>query len=571
MARHLRREIDERITYPGLVLKEPNSEEIRNKASELHRENIQALAVCLLWSTANPEHEKLVKQTVEKQYPDLHVCISSEVAPVLREYERMVTTAVNASLMPVLSNYLADVEQELQKAGFRGRLLLMQSHGGVAEPSVLREKPIFTLRGGPVAGVVASAYLSRILKRNRILSCDIGGTSTDTALILDHKVPVADETEVDYYPIKIPTADVRCIGAGGGSIAYVDVGGALRVGPESAGSLPGPACYGGGGKRPTVTDANLILGRISAGQFCGGRVKLCLDAARASMQEIGEEFGWNAEQTAYAILRVAVANIAESIRLQTIDCGHDPRDFSLLAFGGGGPLSATLVAEACSISEVIIPIEPGVFSTLGMVAAEHGYYGQLGYLKPLREVDPPDLTRKLGVLETEGARMLCSVPSQDHHARSDRSAAMRYTLQEWEIRVPIPEGDLDASDLVTIEQNFHTAHRARYGFACEDKAVEFVSLYVDTLAAAPPFQYEGPKQGDAEPSEALKESREVFVDDHTGTTKVPVYERRFLKSGNVLRGPFLVEEPTSTTFVQRGWSGTVDTMGNIILRPEDRI
>jgi len=561
--RHLRREVDERIAYPGVVVKALDVDEVRRKTHELVEQGASALAVCLLWCTVNSSHERQIKSLISEEFKGLYVCISSEAAPVVREYERMVTTAVNASLMPVLTNYLATVKEELTALGLRGNLLLMQSHGGVADPDVLRERPILTLRGGPVAGVVATNNLGKALEKKRLISCDIGGTSCDTAIILDHSIPVTDETEVDYYPVKIPTADIRCIGAGGGSIAYLDAGRALRVGPESAGASPGPACYGIG-TQPTLTDANLVLGRLSSDEFCGGKIQLDAAAARSSIEPLAREMGCDVVTAAAGIVRVAVANMAESIRLQTVDRGHDPREFTLVGFGGGGPLHASLVAEASSIPEVIIPLQPGVFSTLGMVGANLGYRSQKGFLRPLDKVNAGELEGNFREMQSEGAAILAGKAANRPDICFSRSAAMRYVLQEWEVQVPINLTMIDASGLDAIKTAFHAAHRARYGFAREEKPVEFVTLYVDCSLPSPSLRHQRPVRGDRDPSGSLKGTRKVYVDDKTGFLELPIYDRERLEAEDVLSCPCLIEELTSTTFVQKNWTVIVDSMGNLI-------
>ena len=566
--RHLRREIDERIAYPGVIVKALEVDEVRRKATELVEQGTSALAVCLLWSTVNSTHERQIKSLLNEEFKGIYVSISSEVAPVVREYERMVTTAVNASLMPVLTDYMATVKHELTALGFRGKLLLMQSHGGVADPDVLRERPILTLRGGPVAGVVATNNLGKTLGKKRLISCDIGGTSCDTAVILDHSIPVTDETEVNYYPVKITTADIRCIGAGGGSIAYLDTGGALRVGPESAGASPGPACYGTG-TQPTLTDANLVLGRLSSDEFCGGKIRLDVDAACSSIEPLARELGCDVVRAAAGIVRVAVANMAESIRLQTIDRGHDPREFSLVGFGGGGPLHASLVAEASSLAEVIIPIQPGVFSTVGMVGASLGYRSQKGFLKPWDDVDASELEGHFREMQSEGTAMLGAQSSKQGDIRFSMSAAMRYTLQEWEVHVPINVTRIDQSGLDAIKAAFHAAHRARYGFASEEKPVEFVTLYVDCSLPAPLLRHPTPVRGDRDPSGSRKGKRKVYVDQTIGLVEVPIYDRDRLEADDLLNGPCIIEELTSTTFIQNKWTVVVDCMGNLIARSLD--
>lgn len=567
VARRLRREVNERIIFPGTVLQPLDPAELSSRAEELVEAGVEAIAICFLWSTLRPEHEREARRVIREEFPDLPVSISSDVAPVTREYERMVTTAVNASLMPVMTGYLASLEAELQSRGFAGDLFLMQSHGGIARPKVLAERPILTLRGGPVAGVVAANYLGRRLQRKKLLSCDIGGTSCDTAVILDHRIPVVEETEVDFYPVKVPTADIRCIGAGAGSIGEVDPGGALRVGPESAGSIPGPACYGLGGEQPTLTDANLLLGRLREDQLCGRKIRLHLEKARQSMQKIAAPLKWVDHRAAQAMITIAVANMADSIRLQTVDRGHDPREFSLMVFGGAGPLHATLLAEACSIPEVIIPIQPGVFSTLGMVVAELGCYSQCSFLKPLAKVIPEELNRHFQNLERNGAEVLSGGVQPPARIAHSRSAAMRYLMQEWEIRVPVPGGPVGAEALKEVRRDFHRVHQSRYGFCRPDQPVEFVTLFVDSFLPPPVFDYEEPAAGAEDPGEALSETRSVFVDDRVKFAPIPVYERQLLKKDNLLEGPCLIEEPTSTTFIHAAWRGRVDGMGNLVLSP----
>jgi N-methylhydantoinase A len=563
--RHLRREVNERTLHTGTQLTPLDEEELEARAAELVEAGVEAIGVCFLWSTANPEHERRAKRALERAHPGLRVAISADVAPVVREYERMVTTAVNASLMPVMSDYLESLGHELADHGFRGELAFIQSSGGLADPDLLGVRPILTLRSGPVAGAVAAARLARALDRRRAISCDIGGTSCDTAVILDFEVPVTDATEVDYYPVRVPTADVRCIGSGGGSVAALDAGGALRVGPESTGSAPGPACYGRGGERPTLTDANLLLGRLGPGTLAAGGISLDEDRARRAIEPLATALRRDVRRAAHGVVSVAVARMAEELRLQTVDRGHDPRDFALIAFGGAGPLHATLLAEACAIPEVIVPVQPGVLSSLGMVMADPSVSGQVGFLAVLDGVTAGDLARALDTLEEEGRAALASARDR---VVCRRSAAMRYVLQEWELRVALPEGPIDDGSLELIARAFHEAHLARYGFAREDQAVEFVTLYVDAVARAPAVELGRVEQGSGDPARALKERREVYLDERHGTAGVPVYERDRLRAGDILPGPLVVEEGTATTYVQPGWLMQVDAAGNLVAAVE---
>ena len=561
--RSLRREVTERTLHTGAIEEPLDLYELEAATQELIEEGIEALAICFLWSPVNARHEELAKDQVARVVPNGYVSISTEVAPVVREYERMVTTAVNASLLPVLGDYLRSVDQSLRARGFIGHLLLMQSHGGVSGPDRLRDRPVLTLRGGPVGGAVAAAFLARTIGRPQVISCDIGGTSCDTALILDFEVPIADETEVDYYPVKIPTADIRCIGAGGGSIARLDAGGAIRVGPESAGAVPGPACYGRGGREPTLTDANVVLGRIRASALTSG-VELSANAARESMAPLAEWLDLSIEAVAHGIVTIAVANMADSIRLQTIARGHDPRELSLIAFGGAGPLHATLLAEACSIPEVLIPVTPGVFSSLGMLVADHGHHATASYLVALDEVESSDLEHRLRQLEDEASRQLSLdvgvVPSSVR-----RSAQMRYVLQEWEVPVELPTGNLDEEGLGEVRTRFLEAHKARYGFARQDRAIEFVTLAVNAVHAGPALSY-GVTETSIEDTDGASGVQSLIIDPALSAVEVPVYRRDALRIGQTVAGPLVIVEPTSTTYVQPGWRASTDGYGNLIAR-----
>lgn len=564
ISRQLRREVGERVAYPGVVLEPLDDDELADRAAELVEQGVEALAVCFLWSSANPAHEQQAKQLLERRFPGLPISISAEVSPVVREYERMVTTAVNASLLPLLSRYLDTVESELSDLGFRGELMLMQSHGGIAHPHTVAPQPVLTLRSGPVGGAVAAARLAQALERRAVLACDIGGTSTDTTVILDYEIPITDRTEVDYQPIVVPTADIRCIGAGGGSIAYVDPGGALRVGPASAGANPGPACYGRGGAAPTLTDANLVLGRLSEDTLRHEGITLSRRAARQSLRDMAGVIGRSPEATADAIVTVAVAGMAQSVRLQTVDRGRDPRLMTLMAFGGAGPLHATLLAEACSIGEVAIPLDPGVFSALGMVLADRTVSVQAGLLSLLDDVDPAELHERYAELERD-ARARLSLSAEDREVRIVRSAAMRYELQEWELRVRLPELRFESGAIREMASAFHFAHHARYGFSRPEKPVELVTLYIEASLSTDQVRY---TRRLAAGGDALVARRRVYTSGQQAVDDVAVYERGRLAVGMTLPGPCIIEEPSATTYIHPGWTAVVDALGTLIATPD---
>jgi N-methylhydantoinase A len=561
--RRLRREVDERVLHDGAVLTPLDPEELAREARALVADGVEAVGVCFLWSPVNDVHERQARAILAEVAAGCAVSVSSDVAPVVHEYERMVTTAVNASLMPVMGDYLIAIEHQLAQHGFRGTLRLMQSHGGTAPPDQLGERPIATLRSGPVGGAVAAARLARRLVRGRVVSCDIGGTSCDTAIIADGNVPVVDAIEVESYPVQIPTADITCIGAGGGSIAAMDAGGALRVGPESAGSSPGPACYGTGGDAPTLTDANAVLGRVFPDGFAGGAVELRVDAARRVFEPLARMLGRSVEAAAHGVVTIAVENMARSIRLQTIDRGHDPRDFTLVAFGGAGPLHGTLIAEACAIPEVIVPREPGTFSSLGMVLAEEAHHAQAAFLGAVDQVDVLALGTRLEQLHRRAVAGLGEIADI---GAVRRTASMRYALQEWAIRVPLPDGPPDQGWLATLRERFHAAHHERYGFARRDKPVEIVTLFVDAHAAAIEPRLDRPKAAAGDAGPARIGTASVVLEPSGAPVAVPVLQRAALHVRDRLEGPVIVAEPLCTTFVHDGWHGSVDDEGNLILR-----
>jgi N-methylhydantoinase A len=422
---------------------------------------------------------------------------------------------------------------------------------------------VLTLRSGPVGGAVAAARLARALERRAVIACDIGGTSCDTTVILDYEIPVTDRAEVDYQPVVVPTADIRCIGAGGGSIAQIDAGGALRVGPGSAGAEPGPACYRRGGSLPTLTDANLVLGRLDEDTLRHEGISLSRGVAEDSMRGLAETIGRGIESTAEAIVAVAVANMAQSVRLQTVDRGRDPREVTLVAFGGAGPLHATLLAEACAIREVAIPPNPGVFSALGMVLAQRTTSVQASLLTLLADVDPAELAGRYADLEQQ-ARTLLSSGDGDRAVRIVRSAAMRYELQEWELRVRLPDLRFNSETGRVMAEAFHLAHHARYGFSRPEKPVELVTLFLEAELGSDDTPYQGAETGDGD---ALIARRGVWTDGGA-VTDVAVYDRGRLAEGRMLRGPCIVEEPSATTYLHPGWSAVTDALGTLIATPE---
>ncbi len=525
--RERRIEVSGRISYEGEIL-----ENLKEERIDLP-EGTETVAVCLLHSYANPSHEQKVKAMVS-----VPVCISSEILPEFREYERMSTTVINAYLMLVTDRYLSNVEKRISS-----QLMVMESSGGIMTAQSAREKPVHTVLSGPAGGVIASHFLGEVVGIENLITLDMGGTSTDISLMRGEPA-IITEGLISGYPLRIPMIDIHTIGAGGGSIAWLDEGGALRVGPESAEADPGPASYGKGGLHPTVTDANLILGRL--GVNLGNEMTLNRSLAEKSMASLCKETGFNVLELASGIVKVANANMCQGIRVVSVERGHDPRDFVLLAFGGAGPLHACELAHELSIPKVLIPVYPGVFSALGMVVADIKHEFVL-----TRRMNPEgDKKEIFEELEEKAARTLKreGVPPENIELRTFIDT--RYVGQSYELRIP-------AENAV---QNFHEAHRQLYGYADTSAPVEFVNFRVVGIGKQEKISLPRieKRKGEVRP----KEVREVFFDKFLKTS---VYRREDLRSKDAICGPAIIEEMESTVLVPPGWTLTVDEYGNLIL------
>ena len=524
--RDRRIEVSGRINYKGEIL-----EDLKEKLIVLPKET-ESVAVCLLHSYANPVHEQKIQSMIS-----LPVCISSDILPEFREYERMSTTVINAYLMPVIDRYLSRLETTISD-----KLLVIESSGGVMTAHSAREKPVHTVLSGPAGGVIASHVVGDVVGQKKLITLDMGGTSTDISVIKGEPT-ITTEGSIEGYPLRIPMIDIHTIGAGGGSIAWLDEGGALRVGPLSAEAVPGPACYGRGGDVPTVTDANLILGRL--GKTLGNELTLNTDLARKAMDALCDRTGFDLVELASGIIRVANANMCQGIRVVSVERGHDPRDFVLLAFGGAGPLHACELAQELSIPRVFIPVYPGVFSALGMVSADIKHEFVL-----TRKMSPEqdtriifeDLERKaVDILEREGV-------SKDRMVLQ-QFIDTRYCGQSYELRIP-------ADNAV---QRFHQTHHAVYGYSDETSPVEFVNFRVVGIGTQQKIELPRVEKGRGTPS--AREVRAVFFGEFMET---PIYERDGLKGGHCIEGPAVIDEMESTVLIPPGWKMTVDEYGNLL-------
>ncbi len=559
-----------RIGPGGEEIEPLDEEEVARIARDLCG-SAEVFAVSLLHSYRNPAHEKTVKEIVERECPGAVVVASHEVDPQPGEYERTSTTLVNALLRPMLSKYLSRLEARLRRRGYRGKLLVMRSSGGVADLKTAVEMPAAFIESGPAAGAIAVAYMSSLMGIDRALGFDMGGTTAKASAIIGGKPEVVPEYEVggrvhmgrmlrgSGYPVRFPYIDLAEVSAGGGTIAWVDEGGALRVGPISAGAEPGPACYGRGGEKPTVTDANLLLGRLPRA-LAGGSIALSEELARKAVARVGEQLGMDPHEAAAGIIRIANTIMARALRLVSIERGHDPREFSLFAFGGAGPLHAVALAQELGVREVVVPPLPGVFSALGLLVADyrHDYYASV--VKRADMVEDGEIEEKFRLLEERAVRTLRSEGVPEENIRLVRMLGMRYWGQAYELTIPY-RGSVEEA-----VADYHAAHEARYGYSMPEEEVEIVVAKLEAVGLVQKPRLPSGQMVEHRPEPAGR--REVYFEDE-GWRPTPIYRREKLRPGAVVEGPAIIESYESTVLVPPGFTSRVDSWYSLIIRSEE--
>jgi N-methylhydantoinase A len=564
--RRLTFEVNERLLASGEVLRPLDRGEVDALAAVLDGLGVEAVGVCFLHSYANPAHEAAAVEALAARLPGRFVTPSHQILRKYGEYERVSTTAVNAYIGPRVDRYLRDLDQRLRREGFAGELLIMQSGGGTMAPDTARRTPVALMESGPVGGIVGSAEVAARLGHGSTIAFDMGGTTAKAALIRDGEPAMVDGYYIGGYasghPVVWPVVDVVEVGAGGGSIAWLDEVGALKVGPRSAGADPGPICYGRGGTEPTITDANVVLGRIGAPTFLGGEMPLDAAGAAEGLGRLAEPLGLTVPQVALGILRLATARMSLAVRETSVARGHDPRDFALVASGGAGPLHAVAIARDLHIPTVVIPRLPAHFSALGIVTADRRHDRVQTYLHPLEEVDFGELRAMFAQLEEEvGAALRRGGGSGEVEVR--RAVDMRYAGQEFTLPVPVTPGALASGDPQSLRSAFDELHQRHYGHAAADEPVEVVGLRVTGLGRQNrPRWREIPPGGAASP---VRERRRVHLDDPAEPLLCPVYRRDDLGAGAEVRGPALIEEYASTTVLFPGDRAAVAPTGEIVV------
>ncbi len=560
--RRHRKVVTERIVPPtGEILVPLDEDEVRAAARELREAGVEAVAVCFLFSYLNPRHELRAAEIVREVMPDAFVTTSADIVPQFREFERFTTAAMSAFVGPRTGNYLERLATALADEGVQGDLHVMMSSGGVASVHAAAERPVTLLLSGPAAGILGGQWAGDLAGRKRLITFDMGGTSADIGIVTEDGISEASarDTWIGGYPLLVPMLDVHAIGAGGGSIAYVDEGGAFRVGPRSAGATPGPACYGHGGQEPTISDAHTVLGRLDPERFLGGRMKLDRAAAVAVVQKLADELGLGLEAAAEGILTIANSNMARAIRSRTIEKGHDPREFALVAFGGAGPLHAAEVADSLEIPEVLVPPYPGITSAGGLLTSDLKYDQMRTVFQMQGSVDAGRLNRELDELGAQLRGWLHRDGVADEEIEVIRALDCRYLGQGYELRVAL-DGPFDDRAF----EEFHRLHEREYGSAYPDP-IEIVNARVTAIGKRPALDQLPVASGSIEDALVGEGEGHFRLDGQLQAVTTRFYDRDKLPLDQEVAGPAVVFHLDTTTVVPPTWSARADASGNLIL------
>ncbi len=535
-------------------------------------DGVQAVALCFMNSYANPAHEQAAAEVVRRELPDAYLSVSTEVLPSIRFYDRVSTTALNAYVGPKLEHYLDQLVERLAGIGFGGLLLIMQSNGGVISPQAARDKAALTLLSGPAGGPGAGLFYVGVHGQRRCITTDMGGTSFEASVAVGAPM-VKNDGEIARHRIALPMLDIHTIGAGGGSIGWLDEGGLLRMGPHSAGADPGPACYGRGGRLPTTTDANAVLGYLDPAFFAGGRMALDVPAARRAIEEhIALPMGLSIEQAAAGMYRVACNNMAQGVREVTIKRGFDPREFPLIPGGGAGPIHGCLICSELGIPLQIVPREASVLCAFGMLMSELRHDFVRTFVARLEGIDWARLSTLVAAMAAEGTRLLAEEGIEPAQRRVDLRLDCRYVKQYHEVSVAVPQDLIERRDAGAIAAAFHAEHLRLYGYSLqvEGSAVEIINVRLQAIGATDRPTYRSEAAGDADAGPALKSRRRVYVAERDAYAEVPVYDGHRMRSGQRLAGPALIEQETTAILVSDSFDCVVDALGSFVLYAKGR-
>jgi len=566
--RRHRKVVKERVKPPKGSVEDPLDQDGALRAiRELKAAGVESIAVCFLFSYLNPEHEERVRAMIEEEYPEAFVSTSASIFPQFREFERFTTAAINAFVGPKVKRYIQRLEKSIGQAGIEADLHLMRSNGGVATARAAAEQPVTLLLSGPAAGVLGGDWVGRLAERRNLITFDVGGTSADIGIVTERGFVEASarDTQIAGYPVMVPMIDIATIGAGGGSIAYVDDGGAFRVGPRSAGANPGPACYGRGGQEPTVTDANLALGRLDSEHFLGGQMLIDPARARTVIDGLADRLSMTREEAAEGVVTILNSNMANAIRGVTIRKGHDPREFTLVAFGGAGPLHAAEVADSLDIPEVLVPPHPGITSAMGLLTTDLKYDQIRTEFMLSSELELDQLNADFNALEASVGAQLRSDGVPDAKIKIARAADCRYVGQGYELRVPVPSGRLDVQRMQRVWSEFHRLHASEYGHSFKESPIELVAIRTVGIGAMPKISPS--PDGTPEAGDPVLGVRNVYfrVGGELRTYPTTYYDRTRLPAGASMEGPAVIFQVDSTTVVPPGWTFRKDAGSSLLL------
>lgn len=574
--RYLRVGIRGRLDRNGRELQPLDPEGVRSAIELFRREGVQAVAICFMNSFANPAHERAAAELVRRELPGAYLSVSTDVLPSIRFYDRVSTTALNAYVGPKLNRYLDQLVGRLGEIGFKGLLLIMQSNGGVITPQLARDRAALTLLSGPAGGPGAGLFYVRAHRQDKCITTDMGGTSFEASVAVRAPM-VKNDGAIARHRIALPMLDIHTIGAGGGSIGWIDEGGLLRMGPHSAGADPGPACYGKGGKLPTTTDANVVLGYLDPNYFAGGKMRLDAAAARRAIEEhIAKPMGLSVEEAAAGMYRVACNNMAQGVREVTIKRGFDPREFPFIAAGGAGPIHACLICQELEIPLLIVPREASVLCAFGMLMSELKHDFVRTFVSRLEGADWQRLTQLVDDMRRDGDRQLEEERIPVARRRYEVRLDCRYIKQYHEVSLPVPRELIDRRDTAGIAEAFHAEHNRLFGYSLAQEAtpIEIINVRLQAIGATDKPAYRAETWAGADAAHALKGKRRVYVPETREFTDVPVYDGHRLRFGNRVDGPALIEQETTAVFVSSSYDCVVDALGSFALfakRREDLV
>lgn len=564
--RYRRLGVKQRMNYLGEVLTPLDENDARRVIRKLRATGVQSIAVCLLFSYVNDTHERRLRKLIAEEFPEAFISISSDVLRQVREYERTSTTVVNSYVGPAVKRYLAHLRDGLAKEGLTNEFLVMQSNGGMMTITFASAHAVNAVLSGPSAGAIGGMFWARTLNDPNLVIVDMGGTSFDVTLIDSGRYEMTTDGDVGGYRVALPVIDIHTIGAGGGSIAHLDAGGLLKVGPRSAGAMPGPACYGQGGTEPAVTDANLVLGYLNENYFLGGEMRLDKEAALRAMKErIAGPLGLDTVTAAHGIYKLTNANMADAIRVMSIQKGHDPRSFALVAAGGAGPAHAARLAQMVGLPRVIVPKTASVFCALGMLESDLKHDYVYTFWDFMSKIDLDRLNAEFERLEADGRAALIAEGTAPENIVIERSMDMRYVGQHHEVTIPIPTQRLTPANVPEIARRFHETHQRLFMYHEAEADVETINIRLMAIGVVPKPEIAKLSADGTDPARASKGTRPVFFEECGGFTTTPVFDGAKLAPGMRVPGPAIIEEVTTTTVLIPDWQATVDVFGNLIL------